>query len=110
MNSNIGIDFEWNPNTVISGQLGEEGLSIDFEHLVISVLTQNAGIRVELSSGGLINLHIDIKNRYENITETLKRRNPWLSLFIALDVVYLLKNIDGLCHECLLLSQIESES
>ena len=71
INSKVGIDFEWNPNTVGVGQIGDWGLDIDMNDLVVKVRTRNAAIGIRQSSGGLVDLHIDILDRYEDSCDTL---------------------------------------
>lgn len=73
MNAKIGIDFEWNPNTVARGRLGELGLAIDMESLILQITCQNAIIRASLTSGGLIDLQIDIYDRCKAPFPTLNR-------------------------------------
>lgn len=64
VNSHIGIDFEWNPNTVTSGELGDWGLEIDLMNLSVNVQSQNAAMRIKLDPAGVIALQVDIINRY----------------------------------------------
>ena len=66
MNAEIGIDFEWDPNTVARGRLGDLGLAIDMESLILQITCQNAIIRASLTSVGLIDLQIDIYDRCES--------------------------------------------
>lgn len=63
MNTDIGIDFEWNSETVGVGRLGEWGLDIDMENLIVNIRCQNAIILATLTSGGHIDLKIHITDR-----------------------------------------------
>jgi hypothetical protein len=71
VNSKVGIDFEWNPNTVGVGQIGDWGLNIDMNDLVVRIRSQNAAIEIRHSSNGLMDLHIDILDRYEDSFDIL---------------------------------------
>lgn len=63
VNAKIIVDYEWNPNTVKQGQLGEWGLEIDMINIIVRIRSQNAIIRIVLTPASLIDLHIDITNR-----------------------------------------------
>lgn len=63
VNSQIGIDFEWNPKTVTSGQLGDWGLEVDLVTLSVNIQSQNAAMNIRLNHAGLIALQVDVVNR-----------------------------------------------
>lgn len=63
VNPQIGIDFEWNPETVTSGQLGDWGLEVDLMDLSVNIQSQNAAIRIKLDPAGVLALQVDIINR-----------------------------------------------
>lgn len=63
VNPKIGVDFEWNPNRVTEGRLGDWGLDVNMEKLIVDVQCQNAAFRVELISNGLVDLQITITDR-----------------------------------------------
>lgn len=63
MNSKIGIDFEWNPKTVKTGQLGDWGMDVDMQRLLVHINTQNCAIKIHLTPAGLIDFEVDILDR-----------------------------------------------
>ena len=63
VNAEISIDFEWNPSAVKKGQLGEWGLNVNMQKLVVNVQSQNAAIYIQLIPTGLIHLQFNITNK-----------------------------------------------
>ncbi|CAL8465900.1 g5436 [Coccomyxa elongata] len=64
VNAKISIDYEWNPITVRQGHLGDWGLEIDMDTLNVLIRSQCAAINIHLTINGLIDLKIDITNRF----------------------------------------------
>lgn len=63
VNDKIGIDFEWNPETVQDGRVGEYGLDIDAKRYIIVVKSQNAEVGVHLLNSGNISLAVEVFDR-----------------------------------------------
>ena len=64
MNSQIGIDFEFNPSEVSDGDWPEDsGLSIDLDDMTIAVQSQNAEVHAELMPGNDVRLEITLTDR-----------------------------------------------
>lgn len=63
VNTKIGVDFEWNPAVVKVGQLGDWGLDIDMEKLVVTIQSQNAATIIHLTSARSVYLQVNIINR-----------------------------------------------
>lgn len=63
VNANINVDFEYNPNTFRQGLLGEWGMDVDMNNLIVHIRSNNAIICIRLTPTGLIDLQIDITHR-----------------------------------------------
>lgn len=64
MNSQIGIDFEFNPAEVVGGGWPEaSGLSIDLDNMTIAIQSQNAELHAELMPGSDVRLKIILTDR-----------------------------------------------
>ena len=64
MNSQIGIDFEFDPAEVSDGDWPEDsGLNIDLDNMTIAIRSQNAQVHAELMPGSNVGLEIILTDR-----------------------------------------------